>query len=274
VKILAPTDLSPISINGVKYAATLANYLLMDLELLYVIHQPMMLKSGVFNSKKLDDLLENDGVNELNLMVSDLQKEFPNLKNIQYHISHAPKVDVEICQFAHKSECDMVVLATHGRSGIESIIMGSVTLSVINRCSVPVLTIPVNTLFNPIKKIALPANLSEIEYQLNTAIPFALLFNAYIEIVHVSKQKLEKTNEIELAFKKFVDKQLYPKIHYHLIKNDDIPSGIISYLQDNVCDMIIFFTHELSLYERIYNLGISNKVIPFANLPILIIKSF
>ena len=69
MKILAPTDLSPISINGVKYAAALANYLLMDLELLYVIHQPMMLKSGVFNSKKLDDLLENDGVDELNLMV-------------------------------------------------------------------------------------------------------------------------------------------------------------------------------------------------------------
>ena len=116
--------------------------------------------------------------------------------------------------------------------------------------------------------------ITEIEYQLNTIIPFALLFNAYIEIVHVSKQKLEKTNEIELAFKKFVDKQLYPKIHYHLIKNDDIPTGIISHLDANKCDMIIFFTHELSLYERIYNLGISNKVIPFANLPILIIKSF
>jgi nucleotide-binding universal stress UspA family protein len=274
VKILAPTDLSQISINGVKYAASLANYLLMDIELLYIIHQPMMLKSGIFNSKKLDDLLENDGIDELKLIVSELQKEFPNLKNIQYHISHAPKVDIEICQFAHNSEFDMIVLATHGRSGIESVIMGSVALSVINRSNVPVIAIPANTLFNPIKKIALPANHSDIEYQLNTTIPFALLFNAYVEIVHVSKQKLEKTNEIELAFKKFVDKQLYPKINYHLMKNDDIPSGILSHLKENVCDMIIFFTHELSLYERIYNLGISNKVIPFVNLPILIIKSF
>ena len=274
MKILAPTDLSQLSINGVKYAAALANYLLMDFDILYVIHQPMMLKSGILNAKKLDELLENDGIAELTQMVASLKKEFPNLKNIQYHISHAAKVDVEICQFAHKSECDMVVLATHGRSGIESIIMGSVTLSVINRCSVPVLAIPSNTTFSPVKNIALPANLTEIEYQLNTIIPFALLFNAYIEIVHVSKQKLEKTNEIELAFKKFVDKQLYPKIHYHLIKNDDIPTGIILYLDANKSEMIIFFTHELSLYERIYNLGISNKVIPFANLPILIIKSF
>lgn len=273
MKILAPTDLSPISIKGLAFAAALAEHLLMDLELLYVINQPFMLNSGTLNAKKLDSVLHYDGTQELNSIVESIKKKHPKLKSIKYHISHAPKIDAEICQFAQSSECDMVIMSTHGRTGLETLLMGSVTLSVVNKCLIPVIAVPINSVYSPIKTITLPSNISDIEYQLNTIIPFALFFNAYLNIVHVSKQMQEQTNEIELEFKKIIDAQLYPKINYHLIKNDNISDGIISYITKNKSDMIVFFTHELSLYEKIYNLGITKKVIPFLQLPALIIKN-
>lgn len=46
-----------------------------------------------------------------------------------------------IVEFAEASEIDMIVLATHGRTGLRRIVMGSVAAAVVRKASCPVLTI-------------------------------------------------------------------------------------------------------------------------------------
>jgi nucleotide-binding universal stress UspA family protein len=47
----------------------------------------------------------------------------------------------EICRLAGESACDLIVMGTHGRSGVGRLLMGSVAEQVLRRAPCPVLTI-------------------------------------------------------------------------------------------------------------------------------------
>jgi nucleotide-binding universal stress UspA family protein len=47
----------------------------------------------------------------------------------------------EIRRFAEAERVDLVVMATHGRTGLEHIVMGSVAERVVRLCTMPVLTV-------------------------------------------------------------------------------------------------------------------------------------
>ena len=47
----------------------------------------------------------------------------------------------EILQVAEVSKCDLIVLGTHGRTGVARLLMGSVAEQVVRRASCPVLTV-------------------------------------------------------------------------------------------------------------------------------------
>ncbi|BDG10260.1 universal stress protein [Anaeromyxobacter paludicola] len=48
----------------------------------------------------------------------------------------------EIARFAEDGHFDLVVLGTHGRTGLRRVLLGSVAEEVVRRCAVPVLTVP------------------------------------------------------------------------------------------------------------------------------------
>jgi len=51
----------------------------------------------------------------------------------------------EIVRYAEDEGCDLVVMGTHGRGGIDRLLLGSVTEKVVRSSSVPVLTVRVET---------------------------------------------------------------------------------------------------------------------------------
>jgi nucleotide-binding universal stress UspA family protein len=50
----------------------------------------------------------------------------------------------EIVRYAENEGCDLIVMGTHGRGGIDRLLLGSVAESVIRASSVPVTTVPVD----------------------------------------------------------------------------------------------------------------------------------
>jgi nucleotide-binding universal stress UspA family protein len=47
----------------------------------------------------------------------------------------------EIVRYAERADCDVVVMGTHGRGGIDRLLLGSVAEKVVRSSSVPVLTV-------------------------------------------------------------------------------------------------------------------------------------
>lgn len=61
---------------------------------------------------------------------------------VAVHAVEAPSVFREILAHAAQVGADLIVMGTHGRSGFERLLIGSVTEKVLNRSMVPVLTVP------------------------------------------------------------------------------------------------------------------------------------
>jgi nucleotide-binding universal stress UspA family protein len=55
------------------------------------------------------------------------------------------KPSQEIVRYAEAEGCDLVVMGTHGRGGIDRLLLGSVAESVIRASSIPVTAVPVDS---------------------------------------------------------------------------------------------------------------------------------
>jgi len=57
------------------------------------------------------------------------------------HLVHGPPADA-ICRLADRVRADLIVLGTHGRTGLSHLVLGSVAERVVRHAGRPVLTVP------------------------------------------------------------------------------------------------------------------------------------
>ncbi len=148
-KILAPTDLSDSSILGVRYALEMAAAVNAKIIIYHVAHYesdfPYPLGIGEPTSAYLPpqsfDEFMRDRRQALNLFV---EKHFIDLTpqidlSLETDIGSAQE---QILQKAQEAKIDMIVMSTHGRTGLSHILIGSVTEYIVRRAPCPVLSIP------------------------------------------------------------------------------------------------------------------------------------
>lgn len=132
-KILAPTDFSDLSAKGVRYASQLAKETGAELVVMNVV----ALDESNFASKReidqhkleLDEFIVNRDVGaDLNIR-----------KLIEPGVPSAT-----IVYFAEKENCDLIVMSSHGRSGLSRVLMGSVTEQILRKSPCPVLVVPLD----------------------------------------------------------------------------------------------------------------------------------
>ena len=106
----------------------------------------------------------------------------------------------EILSQATDMKADLLVMGTHGRSGFERLLLGSVTEKMLRKASCPVLTVPrrhpdavpaTPVLF---KQILCPVDFSDCSMQaLNYAMSLAQEADAHLTVLHVIGDELEVT---------------------------------------------------------------------------------
>jgi nucleotide-binding universal stress UspA family protein len=131
--ILAPTDFSEHSTRAVTYAFELAQKVDAKLSLLHVIEVPVY---AIEVSLPLEDL-EQDARRELARLL-------PEAETAHVAVTRLVVMGVpyqRILETAADEQVDMIVMATHGRTGLSHLIMGSVAERVVRTAPCPVLTI-------------------------------------------------------------------------------------------------------------------------------------
>jgi nucleotide-binding universal stress UspA family protein len=75
-------------------------------------------------------------------VLTELQAVRPKNESVQIqHIAHAGLADEVICWAAEDQACDLIVMGTHGRTGLKHLLFGSTAESVLKHARCPVLTI-------------------------------------------------------------------------------------------------------------------------------------
>jgi universal stress protein A len=139
-RILAPTDFSELSKQGLKSALELAQSFGAKLLLMHVVEPPSYPVEGIvpfqLGATLLDDL-ERQAGHELAQMLTEMQ---------QSKVDVARRVVVgtpyrKIVEVAEDEKTDLIVMTTHGRTGLSHLVMGSVAEKLVRTSPCPVLTI-------------------------------------------------------------------------------------------------------------------------------------
>jgi universal stress protein A len=126
-KILVTTDLSEFSLAAMEYATTFGLLFASQIFLLHVVEG----KEGHTRRPEADPqaALEKFILNQIN----------PDIKLIPVVRFGNPASEIK--KFAEEEQVDLVVLATHGRTGLKLMVMGSVAEKVVRLSNIPVLAV-------------------------------------------------------------------------------------------------------------------------------------
>ncbi|MFA7229268.1 MAG: universal stress protein [Melioribacteraceae bacterium] len=138
-KILAPIDFSDYSKNALKYAAQFAKEFKSELYLVYVV-EPMIYPAdfsmGQIAIPSADIDLHSRAEEELKNLARTID---PSLQ-VQTMIKTG-KPFVEIIETAKEKDIDLIIIATHGHTGVEHLLFGSTAEKIVRKAPCPVLTL-------------------------------------------------------------------------------------------------------------------------------------
>lgn len=291
-RILWPTDFSKGAGRAFPYAAALASWHEAELHVLNVRDAQSA------NAKNLDasesfplsqDTLtrfltdEGDPPQHVDLEALSLVQE-------QRDGGSPPET---IMSYIEEQDVDLVVAGTHGRRGLQRLLIGSVTEEMLRTAPCPVLAVRDTADVAPawaVRNILVPIDFSEASLDaLRHVKELALTYGAQItllhaveEVVYPSAYGIEPTN---LPGPQVIDRVeanlaelARTEIGYeHVVVHANVgyaPSTILDYTKEHEVDLIAIATHGRSGLERMLLGSVTERVVRRAPAPVFVVKSF
>lgn len=143
-KILLPTDFSNLSLSAAGYAIDIAQQYNAEIHLLYILEKTppiLAIRSLDLSEEKIIKSFEEDARRSVDATLEKIRK-----KSKDGNISIIPVIKKgidyqEINKYADANKIDLIIIATHGRTGILHTFLGSVAEKVIRYSKRPVLVI-------------------------------------------------------------------------------------------------------------------------------------
>lgn len=134
-RVLAPTDFSQFSAEATKYACAFVERFGSEL---HVIHVSTI--DTEFGPQFLPDYIEQFQQEEDEALAAVPDVEWTEGQSVvRTRVSGTPFL--EIIRYAKQNDIDMIVMGTHGHSGLAHMLMGSVAEKVVRKSPCPVLTV-------------------------------------------------------------------------------------------------------------------------------------
>lgn len=138
--ILCPTDFSEYSKHALKYALSLGQLFRSRIVLLHVVEPiqiPVEYNFDIALGTAYDEATRESLLEKLHALV-DLPTRA--VVEVEERVTRGAPF-AEIVRIARDEQVDLIVLATHGLSGIAHLLLGSTTEKVVRKAPCPVLTV-------------------------------------------------------------------------------------------------------------------------------------
>jgi nucleotide-binding universal stress UspA family protein len=296
-KILAPTDFSIESQFGVRYGFALAKKLRAEVELLHVIEQPTRL-SGLESVPLV--LGDSEVTSRAHAQLNKLGKWLGKSRATVASSIRKGRPFLEISTAARVGLADLIVIATHGHTGANRVLLGSTAERVVRHAPCPVLTVPARATPKQldkapslkIKTILVPIDFGKIS---QAALPWAILlashFGARVILLHVVEKfpmdyflGRELMNEAITPLMKQAEADLNwmagqaresTDVKMSVVVHDGNPfEEICQAAEALAADLIVLTTHGYTGLKHVWLGSTAERVVRYASCPVLVVRSF
>jgi nucleotide-binding universal stress UspA family protein len=181
-----------------------------------------------------------------------------------------------ICTYAHKEKVSLIVMGTHGTSGLREFFIGSEAYRVVKNATCPVLTVPGKWEPTKFERVLFPVRLqTSVLDKYFFARPMIEKNNSELFLLGLSSNKNQSDFEKLSAMVDAMKIQLHNDnvtFRTELIPCDDFPAKVIEIATEYDSDLIIL-TANLDNSFKAYFVGpYAQQVINHSKLPVLSIK--
>ncbi|MGS2764472.1 universal stress protein [Sinomicrobium sp. M5D2P9] len=278
-RILIPTDFSDNAWNAINYATALYKgeesvfYLLNSYSPNTISPGEVMTSSAA--TKTLFDAVKASSLEGLERSLQDILAAGPDKKHTFRTVSRFDYFTNAVVDVCEEEKIDMVIMGTMGASGLKEALIGSNTASLIGKIRIPLLAIPGEVKFDPLKEIAFATdyNTEYREKNLNVFFHIADKFSANIHVYHVlqKKDKLSDANEkakMEME-KRFAGHQS----EFYLLTETSLSTATRVFIQSRNIQMLCMVAKKHSFLHHLFGLSNTRDMCYHIDIPLLILQN-
>lgn len=271
-RILVPTDFSAHAENALKVAAQIAKKSNSEILLLHMLEIPSQMNDAITGAASIPEvMLFIKKANETLLKLKD--KDY--LKGIQVteYVKFEKAFD-GILSFSSEHKTDLIVMGSHGVSGIEEILIGSNTEKVVRLSEVPVLVIKKDTTELKGTDFVFASDFSkEIKKPFEKMIAFSKIFDAKLNLVMICTPNSFKSTALsEKIMNDFIADFKITNYSTHIYNDANIEKGIINFSKTINADLIGLCTHGRTGLAHFFTGSISEDLVNHAIRPVITFK--
>ena len=271
-RILVPTDFSEHAENALKAAAIIAKKNKCEIFLLHLLELPNQMSDAMTGGGSIPEVMLF--IKKANETLQKI-KEQPFLNGLSVNASvQFERAFDGILSFNKKNKIDLIVMGSHGTSGIEEILIGSNTEKVVRLSEVPVLVIKKDVGELKLKNFVFASDFSkEIKKPFKKMVEFVEIFDANLFLVMICTPNSFKTTlTAEKTMKDFIENYDIKNYSLHIFNDANIESGITNFSKTIDADLIGLCTHGRTGLAHFFNGSISEDLVNHTTKPIITFK--
>jgi nucleotide-binding universal stress UspA family protein len=278
--ILFPTDFSENAKHAIRYGYYLSRQIKADIILCNAVIIPAEAPQAGLVAWPMEesDTLLKDSTAELVKLKSFIEKS-RNKSGFQPAISYLNQSGIltdVVNQIIANKKIDLVIIGTHGSSGLTTLLLGNHSRSMIDGVNSPLLLIPPAAKLSPVKKIAFATDFKNPEEDIKSIAALADLakpLNAEILLTHIY-ENADKSPEFEQWIKQFVRelpvKTDFSKIKYTMYKSNGAQSGLEWLCDNGDIDILAMMHRSHTFIDSLFRGSQTQKIAGQIPIPLLV----
>jgi nucleotide-binding universal stress UspA family protein len=283
-KILVPTDFSENAANALVYAIQLVKLVNGKLIIFHNADFPLnytgtnifpggdlgmgidpAYPAGVLNNPELEHIQQE----RINQLATRVRQDMGNTIPVKTFYKYGSFTD-NLSEVIREEQADLVVMGTHGASTFLDRLVGTNTASVIKNSLVPVLAIPAEARFKPIKHIAYAVDLeSDEDIFLDQLIAFAKPFGAIITLVHIKTE-----NQPDKITDRMLLKELrtrYPGQYLQMTERQGktVAQGLEEFIIESGSDLLAIGIHKHGFFHSVFHSTVPEQLVFHNTIPVV-----
>jgi nucleotide-binding universal stress UspA family protein len=141
-RVLWPTDFSDLALRGGRYARGFCEHFHAELHVIHVVPPPLSPDVSLVVPAEVpvavsEPELMGASQTALDKLINDHFADYDNIVTKVLFGNPWPS----ICEYARENEVDLIIITTHGRTGLSHVLIGSTAERIVQHAPCPVLTV-------------------------------------------------------------------------------------------------------------------------------------
>lgn len=273
-KIFVPYDFSENAANTLLYALKYAEATNSEVVVFHALAISAKIMSAPVTEEKKQEVIRQEEAAKK----EELEKEVAEVlvtagvtaDRTVCKVNFGPIVVENVVYAAEDEKADLIIMGTHGASGLKKFLFGSVTSSTIAKSSIPVLAVPDGHQYTEVKNIVYASDLENLDGELARVLSISKPAHAAVEILYFN-YGFNRQNEVTATIEKYAGDKVSL-----VVKKADSSITLLNQIRKQLSEgnpqWVVMFTKERSMWDKLFMGSKTEEMATQLQVPLLSFK--